>query len=84
MMRASATALCVLLATAATATAQVTVLSKATFESEVFGSGKNALIKFYAPWYEAFSFCVIAADVSLSRARLVTRFVRALRWTALQ
>jgi len=50
-MRASTAiaALCVFLA-AASATAQVAVLGKATFDTEVFNSGKNVLVKFYAPW----------------------------------
>eukprot|EP00050_Salpingoeca_kvevrii_P018590 m.76079 g.76079 ORF g.76079 m.76079 type:complete len:201 (-) comp8103_c1_seq1:259-861(-) len=27
-----------------------TVLTESTFDAEVFGSGKNSIIKFYAPW----------------------------------
>lgn len=29
---------------------EVTVLTTASFESEVRDSGKNAIVKFYAPW----------------------------------
>jgi hypothetical protein len=48
-MRTTAVALCVLLGVAA-ASAQATVLTTATFDAEVVSGGKNAIVKFYAPW----------------------------------
>ena len=34
------------------ASAQVTVLSGDNFDATVLKSGKNAIVKFYAPWYD--------------------------------
>jgi len=33
-----------------TAMGGATVLTESSFEKEVFDSGKNSIIKFYAPW----------------------------------
>ena len=48
-MRASTFAL-VLSAIAAVANAQVAVLDAGLFDASVVNGGKNALVKFYAPW----------------------------------
>jgi len=42
--------LCVLLGLVAVANAASTTLTKANFQAEVKDSGKNAFIKFQAPW----------------------------------
>ena len=51
IMRRTSAFLCSALALVGAATAQVTVLDAASFEANVVNGGKNALVKFYAPWY---------------------------------
>ena len=50
IMRRTSAFLCSALALVGAATAQVTVLDAASFEANVVNGGKNALVKFYAPW----------------------------------
>lgn len=59
-------ALCVLLGVVS-ASAQVTVLTKDNFDAVVVNGGKNAIVKFYAPW------CVVVEKVW-------TRFFLQLFW----
>ena len=50
-MRGFALVLCVLLGIGASSA--TTVLTKANFDAEVINGGKNAIVKFYAPWCDA-------------------------------
>lgn len=52
IMARSATLALVLSAILAIADAQVTVLNGENFDANVVNGGKNAIVKFYAPWYD--------------------------------